>query len=119
MNTLSQSMDGKIIIRLDENGIAELVNIYGPDSDEDRKIKDDEWLLKFKIRDGRVRLGAESFFFQEGHAEFYDNAKYGELKVSESGDPVLVGLRDDKMVPIIPKDKPEDKSAENAEIPDE
>ncbi|RJQ16280.1 MAG: hypothetical protein C4560_09865 [Nitrospiraceae bacterium] len=49
-----------------------------------------------------VRLGAESFFFQEGHAEYYSTAKYGELRVSNDGDSVLVGLRDKNLVPLHP-----------------
>lgn len=39
------------------------------------------------------RLGAESFFFQEGNAKYYTGAKYGELRVAENGDSVLSGLR--------------------------
>ena len=39
------------------------------------------------------RLGAESFFFQEGDAKYYAGAKYGDLRVAENGDSVLSGLR--------------------------
>ncbi|MCP4195431.1 MAG: GDYXXLXY domain-containing protein [Planctomycetaceae bacterium] len=40
-----------------------------------------------------IRIGTDSFFFQEGHAKDYANAKYGELKVAPRGGSVLVGLR--------------------------
>ncbi len=43
-------------------------------------------------RGGSVRYGADSFFFQEGHAYLYDVAAFGVLQVDESGASVLVGL---------------------------
>ena len=36
----------------------------------------------------------EAFYFQEGHADRFQQAAYGELKVTPGGDSVLVGLRD-------------------------
>ena len=51
----------------------------------------DEHLLLYRYR-GDLRLGAESFMFQEGDADLYSNARYGELKVDESGASVLIGL---------------------------
>jgi uncharacterized membrane-anchored protein len=59
-----------------------------------------ELLLRYRVRDGRVRLGAESFLFQEGHAERYAGARYGELRVAEGGDSVLVGLRGPAREPL-------------------
>ena len=40
------------------------------------------------------------YFFQEGKARIYSEAKYGELKVDESGASVLVGLRDRNFKPL-------------------
>jgi uncharacterized membrane-anchored protein len=42
-----------------------------------------------------LRIGAESFLFQEGQAEVYEDAKYGVLRVDEDGGSVLVGLADE------------------------
>ena len=47
-------------------------------------------------------VGAESFFFQEGQADVFAEAKYGELRVDPSGSLVLVGLRDAKREPLGP-----------------
>jgi uncharacterized membrane-anchored protein len=47
-----------------------------------------------------VRLGAESFFFQEGHAQLYNGARYGEVRVAPSGTSVLVGLRGQEREPL-------------------
>lgn len=62
----------------------------------------DERRLTYRLRDGELRLGAESFFFQEGHAQVYDAARYGELRVDESGQAILVGLRDEDLAVLAP-----------------
>jgi uncharacterized membrane-anchored protein len=69
-------------------------------SEESQPLGPEESWLRYKVRRGRVRLGAESFFFQEGHAERYAQAKYGELRVAEDGSSVLVGLRDADLHPL-------------------
>ena len=51
--------------------------------------------LRFRIRNGQVWLGTNAFFFQEGDAERFEIARYGEFRVDRaSGEAVLVGLRD-------------------------
>ena len=37
--------------------------------------------------------------FQEGDADLYSKARYGEVKVDESGASVLIGLRGDDFKP--------------------
>ncbi|WNG29560.1 GDYXXLXY domain-containing protein [Cystobacter fuscus] len=87
--------DGRLVLRRDERGVGHLVGF-----EESRPLGPGEMWLRYKVRKGRVRLGAESFFFQEGHAERYAQAKYGELRVAEDGSSVLVGLRDADLQPL-------------------
>jgi uncharacterized membrane-anchored protein len=87
---------GRLVLRLDEQGVGHFVRLHAPGT----PLAPGELLLRYKVRDGRVRLGAESFFFQEGHAERYARAKYGELRVTEAGASVLVGLRDAERQPL-------------------
>jgi uncharacterized membrane-anchored protein len=84
--------DGAVVLRVDPNGVASYERVYdgGP-------LAPNEQLLRYRRRDHNVRLGAESYFFQEGHADRYAAARYGELKVTPSGDAVLVGLRDEAL----------------------
>lgn len=50
--------------------------------------------LRYRIRQGRVWLGTNAFFFQEGDADRLRDARYGEFRVDpRSGEAVLVGLR--------------------------
>ena len=82
--------EGRLVLRLDAQGVGHFVRHEQPGV----PLGPGELLLRFKFRSHRVRLGAESFFFQEGHADRYDRAKYGELRVTADGSSVLVGLRD-------------------------
>lgn len=83
--------DGRLIVQLDAEGVGTTARL-----EDDKPLAPNETLLRYRDREG-VRLGAESFFFQEGQAELYDKAKYGELRVDASGDSVLVGLRGEKL----------------------
>lgn len=57
--------------------------------------------LRYRIRNGRVWLGTNAFFFEEGTAERYRTARYGEFRVDRaSGEAVLVGLRDEKLAAL-------------------
>ncbi len=78
---------GCIVVSLDEHDVAEFVRIH-----REEELGSDEHLLFYRNRGG-LRLGAESFFFQEGDGDLYAEARYGELKVDKSGTSVLVGLR--------------------------
>ena len=54
--------------------------------------------LRYRIRGGQVWLGTNAFFFEEGSAERFSDARYGEFRVDRtSGEAVLVGLRDAKL----------------------
>jgi uncharacterized membrane-anchored protein len=54
--------------------------------------------LRYRIRDGHVWLGTNAFFFEEGTAERFNGARYGEFRVDRaSGEAVLVGLRNNQL----------------------
>lgn len=90
------SEEGRLVLRLDENGVGRFVRRDTPGT----PLAPGELLLRYKVRQGRIRLGAESFFFQEGQADHYAGAKYGELRVAGDGSSVLVGLRDAERQPL-------------------
>jgi uncharacterized membrane-anchored protein len=83
---------GFVVVRLDVNQVAHYVRIY----DSVTPLADDEIILPFHGSRFNVDVGPKSFFFQEGHVSYYTSAKYGELRVSESGQILLVGLRNDR-----------------------
>jgi len=85
---------GRLVIKLDPSNIGSYSRL-----DDGTSLGADECLLIYRRR-GELLLGAESFLFQEGDANLYTSARYGELKVDARGNSVLAGLRDDKLQPL-------------------
>ena len=82
--------NGRVVVTLDEHGVAQFERRY-----EGGPLAPGEHLLQYRIRGGRrMRIGSDAFFFEEGTASRYTTARYGELRVDENGESVLVGLRD-------------------------
>lgn len=83
--------DGLLVAELADSGEASFVAIYGG-----QPLTDKQQLLKFRRRGESVRLASDAFFFEEGQWQTYEQARFGELKVSDDGEAVLVGLRNDE-----------------------
>src|SRR3990172_1997733 len=92
---------GHIVVSLDQNSVAKFVRVH-----RGEKLQEGEYLLFYRNR-GELWLGAESFMFQEGDADLYSKAKYGELKVDASGASVLIGLRGEDFKPLGQKQPPQ------------
>ena len=83
---------GYCVVRIDHNGVASKVRSQGGST----PLYEGEHLIRYTSTNGwNVNIGAESFFFQEGHAEKYDHAKYGGIKIDGNGNSLLVGLYDE------------------------
>lgn len=93
---------GYAILKIDSNRVGKVIRLQ--DSPEftngDGNGNGDEIAIKYKIIKGRLFLGAESFFFEEGQDTLYQKAKYGGLKVNHTGESLLVGLYDKELVLI-------------------
>lgn len=59
------------------------------------------------------RLGSDAFFFQEGTAQVFEAARYGEYRVTEGGESVLVALRDADLKRLGP-----DRYADRWQVPE-
>lgn len=89
---------GTLIIDIDEQGVAHFVRI-----DDGRPLAATERRLNYYRHEWTLDLGAPSYFFQEGTADLYADAEYGELRVDASGNSILIGLRDEELQPLGPK----------------
>jgi uncharacterized membrane-anchored protein len=50
--------------------------------------------IRYRVRSGQIWLGTNAYFFEEGAAQRFAGARYGEFRVDRnSGEAVLVGLR--------------------------
>ena len=57
--------------------------------------------IAFRLRSDGVWLGTNAYFFTEGTAARYTNARYGEFRLDpQSGEAVLVGLRGAALGPL-------------------
>lgn len=87
---------GALVIQLDSVGVGEGVRIYS----ESTPLKKGELVIRYFKPNWRLNIGAESYFFQEGEGEKFEEAKYGGLRIDAEGNSVLVGLYDKDRVLI-------------------
>lgn len=83
--------DGLLVVALDGNRLATFRRLYG-----DGPLAPEELLLRYRVRNGRVKFATNAYFFQEGTAERYSAAKYGAMRVADDGEMLLTCLRDEK-----------------------
>lgn len=88
--------DGLLVVSLDSTGVARFVRRH----DTRVPLGTGERLLRYRLRDNRVRVGSNAFHFQEGRADRFARARFGELRVDAQGTSVLVGLRDARRVAL-------------------
>ncbi|MCL1961756.1 MAG: GDYXXLXY domain-containing protein [Desulfovibrionaceae bacterium] len=86
----SQRADGYAVVRLDERRLASLVRAQ-PDA---APLGADEIAIRYRVRDGRFRIATNAFFFQEGHGQEFSAARYGEFRISDTGEPRLTAMLD-------------------------
>jgi uncharacterized membrane-anchored protein len=85
---LTENRRGAFVVRLSSSNVAQIVREYHGGT-----LAANEHLLRYTRGSQGVRIGTDSFFFQEGHGQYYAQARYGELRVAPSGESVLVSLR--------------------------
>jgi uncharacterized membrane-anchored protein len=84
-NDIPTDASGSVPLRLDPNGVAKV----------NRDSSVSALRIRYRIRNGQVWLGTNAYFFEEGTAQRYEGARFGEFRVDrESGEAVLVGLAD-------------------------
>jgi uncharacterized membrane-anchored protein len=80
--------NGRFIAKLDVRGVAQYAR-----GDDGARLAADEVLMRYRLRNGEVRFATNAFFFQEGHARYYERAQFGEFRVSPSGELLLTAMR--------------------------
>jgi uncharacterized membrane-anchored protein len=78
---------GYLVVVLDQNKVGIFNRFY-----DNEVLAADEKLLRYHLQYGQLRIVPDSFMFQEGHAKFYQQAKYGVFKFDKKGNHLLVGL---------------------------
>ena len=91
-----RARDAVVVVSLDGQGIGKLVRLQERAS----PLQAGEVALKLRVRDGRVRLGTDAFYFREGTAQRYEKARYGEFRVAPDGEILLVRLLDESLAQV-------------------
>jgi uncharacterized membrane-anchored protein len=84
--------DGRIVLSVDETGVAKFKRF-----DDAAPLAANEVAMRYRIREEKPKFATNAFFFQEGHAQDYAKARYGEFRVAVSGECILTGLRDENL----------------------
>jgi len=87
--------DGRIVARVDAASVAIFRRL-----DDGTPLAPDEILLRYRVRNGEIKFATNAYFFQEGTASQYEDARYGEFRVSPDGEPLLTGLRGKELQPL-------------------
>ena len=87
--------DGYLVVGVTEDRVAQFRRF-----DDGAPLAPDELRLRYRWRDNGAKFATNAYFFEEGHAEEYAGAKYGELRVSGDGEVLLTGLRDAAKRPL-------------------
>jgi uncharacterized membrane-anchored protein len=79
---------GAAILKLDDRGVGDFVRLDTGAPRDPAEVR-----FRFRLRKDSVWLGTNAFFFHEGDEERYRGARYGEFRVNDDGDAMLVNLR--------------------------
>lgn len=89
-----------VIVTLDSQKKASFKALF-----EGQNLAPEELLLRYRIRHNNVHFATNAFFFQEGHAEYYEAARYGQFRLNDQGEPLLVAMHDDNLTRLGPPEK--------------
>ncbi len=88
-DSMMRYSDGYALLKLEDNCTTSFISL----TDKPRSSKD-EIAVYYRIRNSDIKFATNAFFFQEGTASAYEDAKYGVFKVNKKGDPLLYALKD-------------------------
>lgn len=87
----TQPYKGTAILTLDKNRVATLKGFHASTFNPDSNIK-----VTYRRTQWSIRYTALSFFFQEGKAKHFEQARYIIVRVGTDGSTLITGLADDK-----------------------
>lgn len=92
--------DGYVVVNLSERNIGSFKNLYN-----DQVQSKEEILMRYRVRNGAVKFATNAYFFQEGHGKYYQLARYGQFRVDDKGELLLVAMYDKDLHKLEPNGK--------------
>ena len=90
--------NGQIIVSLDIQHVASYKGIY-----QGQTLNRNERTLNYRVRNNQVKIASNAFFFEEGTAQDYEVARYGEFKVNANSELLLNAMFDKDLELITPE----------------
>lgn len=84
--------DGYLVVAVDPRGVGSFRRL-----DDATPVAADEVKLRYRVRAEQLKFATNAFFFQEGEADRYRRARYGEFRVGADGEMILTGLRGENL----------------------
>jgi uncharacterized membrane-anchored protein len=91
--------DGFLLVKVEGNGVARLQQVL---RERPAPVTPELAVLRFRVRDGLLKIAGNTFFFEEGKAAVFQQARFGEFRLDENGELLLTGLRDGGMRALEP-----------------
>ncbi len=82
-----KASDGYSVVSLDDRKVGSFKFLY-----DNQILSDNEVLMRYRVRNGAVKFATNAFFFQEGHGHYYEPARYGQFRVDDKGELLLVAM---------------------------
>jgi uncharacterized membrane-anchored protein len=89
--------DGRIVLGIDPRGVGTFRRFA------DGQLGTGEQILRYRVRNGQPKFATNAYFFQEKQGHYYQEAKFGEFRVSPDGEALLVALRGADLQTLGPK----------------
>ena len=87
--------NGRIVATIGSDGVAKYARL-----DDGRPLAADEIRLRYRLRAGDMKFATNAWFFEEGTAERYEPARYGEFRVDPDGELLLTRMRGKDLQPL-------------------
>ncbi|BHH85286.1 GDYXXLXY domain-containing protein [Desulforhopalus sp. 52FAK] len=94
------SSDGSVVISMDARNIGSFKRLH-----TDQPLAQNEVLMRYRVRNGTIKFATNAYYFQEGHGKYYQPARYGQFRVDEKGELLLVAMYDKDLVKLEPNEK--------------
>jgi uncharacterized membrane-anchored protein len=92
---VSDRGDGYVIVQVGDGDVGTFRRF-----DDGTPLASSEARLRYRVRNGDPKFATNAFFFEEGHANDYAKARFGEFRVAPNGEAILTGLRDAERQPL-------------------
>lgn len=90
--------NGFVVLTMDEKKIGTYKEIF-----DNSTLSKDNILVRYRVRNGRVKFATNAYFFQEGQAKTYQQALYGQFRVNSKGDLLLTAMFDKDLIKLTPE----------------